>query len=48
MRVKNDALIAEARTRIESETAAARGSLQQEAESLAEQIATTVLTGRAS
>lgn len=46
MRAKNETLIADAQKRIEAETAAARGTLNQEAEALAEQIAATVLKGR--
>lgn len=47
MRVKNDALLAEASARIASETVAAQASIGTEAEKLADQIAGAVLKGRA-
>jgi F-type H+-transporting ATPase subunit b len=46
MRASNEAMISEAEARISAETAAARQSLDAEAEALAEQIASAVLKGR--
>jgi len=47
MRTKNEALLADASARIASETAAAQASIGREAETLADQIASAVLKGRA-